>query len=244
MAGFVDVHSHVVPSGDDGARTLAQGHDLCADAAAHGTTLLFATPHVWPSLPLAEDRERAILAAHDVLRTRAPLELRLGFELTPSAQLLRQDLRPYALEGTDAVLLDTPFVGPLDGLAGLAERATVQGLRPVVAHPERADAAELDPSLLADLARRGWLLQVNASSLLGYHGPVAEELGWRLLEARLASLVASDGHRSTRPARLDRAFEAVVARVGEGGAALFDGSALGLAASAAPTRSRAASTGA
>jgi len=241
---FVDVHSHVVPSGDDGARSLADGCELCTDAAGHGTTLLFATPHVWPSLPLTDGRERAVCAAYDVLRARAPLELRLGFELTPTRALLAENLRRYALEGTDSVLLDTPFVGPLDLLTSLAERAEAQGLLPLLAHPERSEAAWLEREVLEHLAVRGWLLQVNATSLLGYHGPAAEELGWWLVETDLAALVASDGHRPARPARLDRAFEAVLARVGEGAVTLFDGSALGLAASVEPTRSRAASTGA
>ena len=49
----------------------------------------------------------------------------------------------------------------------------------------------------------------------------------------------SDGHRLTRPATIDEAYELVSARVGEEAALpLFDGSALGL--SARPTPSRAA----
>ncbi len=188
MASFVDVHSHVVPSDDDGARTIGDGLELCADAAEHGTALLFATPHVWPVLPLTDEREHAVRAGFDELRAQAPLELRLGFELTPTAALLR------ALE---------------------------------------------------QLAERGRVIQVNGSSLLGYHGAAAEEVGWWLVEEGLAGLVASDGHRPSRPARLDAAFAAVEARVGEGATALFDGSAFGGGlANAEPTRSRGASTGA
>ena len=47
-ARFVDRHSHVVPSGDDGAKTLEDGLALCDLAADAGTAILFATPHVWP----------------------------------------------------------------------------------------------------------------------------------------------------------------------------------------------------
>jgi protein-tyrosine phosphatase len=245
VACFVDIHSHVVPSGDDGAQSLAHGRDLCAEAFGHGTSVLFATPHVWPRLPLTAERERAVRAAHDVLRGQVPLELRLGFELTPTRALLQEDPRRYELEGTNVALLDTPFVEPLDLLFALAEHVEEEGLRPVLAHPERAAAVELEREVLEDFVSRGWLLQVNATSLLGYHGPAAEELGWWLIDSRLAALVASDGHRTARPARLDRAFAVVQARVGDGAVALFDGSALGVtAASVEPTRSRAASRGA
>jgi hypothetical protein len=43
--------------------------------------------------------------------------------------------------------------------------------------------------------------------------------------------VASDGHRQARPPHLDEAYELLVGRVGEAANRLFDGSALGLAAS-------------
>jgi protein-tyrosine phosphatase len=233
-AAFVDCHSHVVPSGDDGARSLADGVELCADAARHGTRVLFATPHVWPHLPLSRDRQRAIEGVYAVLRADVGLELRLGYELTPTRALLRDDLNRYVLRGTDCLLLDTPFTEPLDLLVALAERAESQGLRPVIAHPERSDASRADPAVVDELARRGWLLQVNATSLLGRHGDEAAELGWTLVTSDLAAIVASDGHRLTRPARLDEAFAAVTARVGEAAGRLFDGSALDLASRVEP----------
>jgi len=238
---FVDCHSHVVPSGDDGVQSVADGVELCTDAGRHGTAVLFATPHVWPHLPLTPERRRAVEVAYAVLRDRVGLDVRLGYELTPSTALMTDDLRSYALAGTSCVLLDTPFSGPLGILFALAERAESQGLRPVIAHPERSEAAHADPDVLDELASRGWLLQVNATSLLGRHGEDSEELGWRLIESRLAALVASDGHRMSRPARVDEAFAASRARVGEAADRLFDGSALGV--SAGRTRSPAASRG-
>ena len=85
---------------------------------------------------------------------------------------------------------------------------------------------------------------MNATSLLGRHGDEIEELAWRLVEAGDAAVVASDGHRLTRPARLDEAYELVKARVGEDAALpLFDGSALGLSFGRS-TPSRAAAPGA
>ena len=109
---FVDCHSHVVPSGDDGARSIEDGLELCDLAAASGTAILFATPHVWPHLPLTEEREREVRRAYERLRARARLELRLGFELTPAPALLREDPARYVLEGSDVVLMEMPFPGP------------------------------------------------------------------------------------------------------------------------------------
>jgi protein-tyrosine phosphatase len=237
-ARFVDCHSHVVPSGDDGAATVDEGLELCDLAARSGTGILFATPHVWPHLPLTEPRQRSVLRTFERLRVRAGLDLRLGYELTPAPPLLHEDPARYALEGTRHVLVEVPFSGPEDELMALAEHIEAAGLVPLVAHPERTEAVRARPEVAHELAER-WPLQVNATSIVGRHGSEAEALAWRLVEAGDVAVVASDGHRLTRPARVDEAYELVSARVGEEAALeLFDGSALGL--SARPTPSRAA----
>jgi len=238
---LVDCHSHVVPSGDDGAQTLEDGLELCDLAASAGTAVLFATPHVWPHLTLTEDRERGIRRDFERLRARATLELRLGFELTPAPPLLRENPARYALEGTEVVLVEVPFSGPASDLILLAEHIERSGLTPLVAHPERTEPVLERPELARELAER-WPLQLNASSLLGRHGSEIEELAWDLLD--VASVVASDGHRLTRPARLDEAYGRVRERVGEDAALpLFDGSALRLSR-ARPLPSPAAAPGA
>jgi protein-tyrosine phosphatase len=229
-ARFVDVHSQVVPSGDDGAQSLADGARLCDEAAAHGTRILFATPHVSPALPLTVEREAQVRAAYAWVGAKAPLDLRLGWELTPMRALLEEDPSRYELGDTGFALLEVPFAGSADLCVAVAEHVEAAGLRPLIAHPERAEAVLAQPELADELAARGWPLQVNATSLVGYHGPEIEQLGWRLVEDGVASLVASDGPRPSRPARLDAAFARAVEGVGEEAALpLFDGSAIWLA---------------
>lgn len=224
---FVDIHSHVVPSGDDGVQSVSEGLSLARDAFEHGTRLLYGTPHVSPALPLTEKRERRVRKAFAELRGKARLELRLGFELTPMPSLLAEDPWRYVLEGTEHVLVEIPFVGGADLFLEVGAWIAQAGLTPVVAHPERTEAVLTNPGLADDLAERGWLLQVNASSLLGRHTPEMEREGWRLIDDALAAIVASDGHRATRPMLLDGAYELTRTRVGEERALrLFDGSAL------------------
>ena len=228
-SGFVDVHSHVVPSGDDGARSVEAGLGLCLEAARHGTRVLYATPHVWPTLPLTRAREEVIRATHAAMASELAvhgLELRLGWELTPTESLLEEDPRRYRLGSLPAVLMEVPFNGSLALAERLGAQIATAGLTPVVAHPERAEGVRADPGAVRRFRERGWLLQVNASSLLGAHGHEQEEAGWRLVHAGHADLVASDGHRTSRPPFLDEAHRLARARVGEGADALFDGSAL------------------
>jgi protein-tyrosine phosphatase len=237
---FVDVHSHVVPSGDDGAGTVEEGLALCRTAAERGTRVLYATPHVWPFDGLSPEREQAVRGAYEVMAAEAAafgLTLRLGYELTPAEPLLDEELGRYALGGLDAptLLVEVPFSGDLELFDAVCERAERDGFRLVIAHPERAEAILDDPGRVAGIAVGHRLLQVNATSLLGRHGPVAERLGWSLLEGGIAALVASDGHRASRPPHLDEARSLATARMGEAADRFFDGSALGL-----PTTARVA----
>ena len=227
---FVDCHSHVCPSGDDGAQNVGEGAVLCREASRRGTRILFATPHVWPELHLSGSRERQVRRHFAELAPQAGLELRLGFELTPDEHLLDEDPRRYELDGTGCVLMEVPFAGDVDLVWLLGEHIAENGLTPVIAHPERAEAVLADPRIAFALAARGWPLQINGSSLTGRHGPSIATLGWRLVEEGAASLVGSDGHRLARPPYLDDAYEVAVARLGtEAARPLFDGSALGLA---------------
>jgi tyrosine-protein phosphatase YwqE len=68
------------------------------------------------------------------------------------------------------------------------------------------------------------------------HGPGPEEFAWRFLENGQAALVASDGHRATRPPHLDEAYEAAMERLGADAIRFFDGSALGLSRLQIPSR--------
>ena len=229
MNAFVDVHSHVVPSGDDGARSVEAGLGLCLEAVRHGTRVLYATPHVWPSLPLTAEREEAVREAHAEMAPALAehgLDLRLGWELTPSERLLEEEPTRYRLGSLRAVLMEVPFHGSLALAERLAGHVAASGLTPIIAHPERAEHVREGLDAVAAFRGRGWLIQINATSLLGAHGLEQEEAAWRLVRGGLADLVASDGHRTSRPPFLDEAHRLVRARLGESADALFDGSAL------------------
>lgn len=237
VPGFVDVHAHVVPSGDDGARSIEEGLALCRLAFETGTRILFATPHAhapWDSYPRTPERDRIYSVSFTEMRDEVAawgLDLRRGWEVYPT-EIAGSRPADLVLEGTRGVLIEFPgaWLEIDDPIAIVAEAAAdveAAGLVPVLAHPERCRAVAADPFTVRVFAERGWLLCLNAPSLVGTHGPTAERAAWTLLEAGLVSLAASDAHRATRPPVLDEAFQAVRSRLGDGVArALFDGRTL------------------
>jgi protein-tyrosine phosphatase len=237
-SGFVDVHSHVVPSGDDGAVTVDEGIALCRVAHDAGTRVLFATPHAhaeWDTFPRTAQRtelfERAFPIVRDVVREWG-LDLRRGWEVYPSLLTDGVDPEEYRLEGTRALLVEFPgwwldVERAVELVATASRRVESAGLVPVLAHPERCPAVVSDPESVRALAEAGWPLCLNGPSLTGEHGSNAERTAWKLLDEGLVSLVASDAHGPGRPPRVDRAYAAVEARVGrEAALPLFDGSAV------------------
>ena len=98
---------------------------------------------------------------------------------------------------------------------------------PVLAHPERCRAVAADPGAVRPFVERGWLLCLNAPSLVGGHGDIAGRTAWSLLEDGLIALVASDAHSLVRAPVLADGYRAVRERLGDEIARpLFDGSAL------------------
>jgi protein-tyrosine phosphatase len=206
---FTDLHSHLIPSVDDGARTAADAREALAILASDGVRHVVATPHVQASI-LADSAARSrrmteldmgwklLLRVHDELAADAPVVER-GIELmldAPDPDLSDPRLR---LAGGRGVLVEFPFLRiPLYATRQL-EAIAEQGWLPVVAHVERY--AELGRSLhlLAEWRERGYVLQVNAGSLLGHYGARPRRRAWHLLASGWVSVLATDYHARGGP---------------------------------------------
>jgi protein-tyrosine phosphatase len=243
MQFIVDVHSHLVPTEDDGARTIEEGLQLLRLAAAHGTKVIYATPHAhapWDSYPLTQRRLRLYDKNFPPMRAACAefgLDLRRGFELFPGAAPSGMELDDLALGDSGFLLVEFPgdwCDGIVEDQLALtfrqAERVEQAGLLPVLAHPERCGEIYRDPSRLEPFVERGWVICLNALSLVGGHLPPATRCAWRLLEEGNVQMVASDAHSDARPPVLDWAFALLAGCFGEDAARpMFDGSPLGLA---------------
>jgi protein-tyrosine phosphatase len=238
VAGFVDLHTHVVPSGDDGVPDIESGLALCRQMAAEGTAVVYATPHAHPPdswFPVTEKRVAQVRAAYAEMKpacARFGLDLRLGWELSATGVLVG-DLSDYLLEGTRAILLELP--GPWfaweDEIAMTRDQAVeirAAGFEVVFAHPERSVGIQRRPELLRELVEEfDARVCFNADSFLGGHGESVEQCAWHLLELGQGDFLGSDAHRLERPSNYAEAVDAIAARCGRDRAlAVAGGSAL------------------
>lgn len=203
---YVDLHLHLLPGVDDGARTEAEALTYAARMAADGVRRATVTPHV--AHPRFRFDVRSLPERVRHLQRRLddagiPVRLQAGGELHPSgaAELSDAELQLVAQGPPDSrwVLLEVPFAGIDACFLATARAVAAKGFGLVIAHPERA-AGLLSSGLplLRTLLREGAVLQVNVCSLMGAQGPDAEAAATHLLRTRLAYVLASDAHPGRR----------------------------------------------
>jgi protein-tyrosine phosphatase len=213
-----DLHCHLLPGIDDGARDLDDAIEMARQAEADGIAAICATPHirhdhdvVIAELPGRIAELRAALADHDV-----GVEVLPGGELAETALdgLAETELEAVALGAGRWILLE-PRPGPLsEHLDAGVVRLSELGFGAIVAHPERHVGPDLAVRLRA-LVDRGALVQVTADHLVRPDtGPFTRELA----AAGLVHLLGSDAHssRAGRPVRLSAALEVLRSTAGVG----------------------------
>jgi protein-tyrosine phosphatase len=202
---MIDVHSHLMPGVDDGARSVDEALAALGRFRAAGVTRLATTPHLDGSLTLDPGRLEARLAELDAAWDRllaavggGEPSITRGTEVrldTPVPDLGDARIR---LGGTSFVLIEFPFLAIPPRSPEALAAIYAQGYIPVVAHPERYDGAGTARHTLDAWRRAGAYLQVNCGSLLGRYGKPAAEVAWRLLERGAVDLLASDNHARGR----------------------------------------------
>jgi len=207
--GRIDVHSHLLPGLDDGCRTLHESVECARLMVEAGYTHSFCTPHVWPSLPnntveriprYTAELQAALDAAEVALRLVPGGEINLHAN-TPFAMMDALVsfgmLRKFVLIDLWAERLP-PFFKP--GVEWLQ----AQGVKVILAHPERMAAVQRDPELADYFQEIGLLLQGNLQCFSDPVGSPTRRTAERyLLEGRYF-LLGSDLHNlPSLPMRLD-----------------------------------------
>jgi len=205
----IDLHCHILPGLDDGARDLEDAVAMARQAHADGIEAVCATPHVRHdhAVEIASLPARVAAVREELARRSVDVRVALGGEVaqTEVDALTDEELRGVSLGGAGAWILLEPAPGPLDArLECSVERLKARGLRAVIAHPERHADADLELRLRT-LAAHGCLIQWTAAFVAD---PALREPIARWAAMGLVHLLGSDAHsaRFGRPVALAAGF--------------------------------------
>ncbi len=220
---MIDIHTHILPGLDDGAPDLETAVQMALIAAEDGITQMIATPHVISDV-YPNSREQIIMAvgqlSQELKQRQIPLEILPGAEYRLEVDLASRlqsgevitlnDGSPYLLIELPATVLPPDYERVIYDLQ-------LQGVTPIIAHPERNRAIMQQPQIFQALTGRGIMAQLTASSLTGGFGKEVRRASLQLLKQGSIQVIASDTHHSdgVRCPRLSAACTEITKQAGK-----------------------------
>ncbi|WP_017730235.1 tyrosine-protein phosphatase [Nafulsella turpanensis] len=195
----VDIHSHLLPGIDDGAKSLEESLELLTHFRDLGYRKVITTPHIMSDF---YQNTPAIIRQKLEELQEAARQQQLDIEINAAAEYYL-DEQFYALLdkpeqlltfGKNYILFETGFINQPVILFDAIFKMQSQGLKPIFAHPERYSYIQGNYQMARDIAERGALLQLNLNSLSGYYSPMAKKTAEKLIDDGLISFVGSDMH--------------------------------------------------
>jgi len=206
---MIDLHCHLLPSIDDGPKSLNDSLAMARFAVDADIEFAVLTPHFnpgrYPNTRTTIEThwrnfQKALEDAEIPLQTRFAAEVRISPDIFP---LILENEIPFLgqLDGYNVLLLEFPHSHIPPGSERFTEKLIESGVRPLIAHPERNKDVMRNLSKIEPFIRAGCLLQLTASSVSGDFGPRANARALELLEYEACYAIASDAHnlKSRKP---------------------------------------------
>ncbi len=222
---MVDIHCHILPMVDDGAKSWEISDRMCQIALKDGITHIVATPHANPHFEYNRERLSGTLAELQ-RRMKGRLRFSLGCDFHLSYENLEQLFAAperFLIEGTKYLLVElNDFALPPNFEHLLFRMQAELHVRPILSHPERHPILQRHPESVFPWIEAGCLIQVTANSLTGHWGRHARDVAFWLLQRNALHLVASDAHDAHhRPPVLSEARDLLAEAVGGEAAQVF-----------------------
>ena len=203
---IVDLHSHLIPGVDDGARTVEEAMEAGLKLAAAGVVAAVTTPHFRGSLTLQPEVAAERLADLDEGWRRLMAERQDGMpRLHRGVELLLDVPDPdpsdprIRLNGGPFVLTEFPHMTVPPHAPRVLRKLREAGAIPILAHPERYEGFDEALGAARSWKEAGAYLQVNGPSLVGRYGETVRRRAFALLENGLVDYLGSDYHCRAEP---------------------------------------------
>ncbi|MDE2385235.1 MAG: capsular biosynthesis protein [Alphaproteobacteria bacterium] len=217
---MIDLHSHILPGVDDGARDVETSLEMARMAVADGIRVMACTPHFMPGLydntaPDIFARVQRLQADLDgaaiplFLVTGCDAHIRVDFlEGLRNNQILRLNDSRY-------VLFEPPHNIVPQRMEDLLFNLVTSGFVPILTHPERLKWIESNFALIESLFNQGVWMQITAGSLTGRFGKRPKYWADRMLAEGMVHILATDAHNTrSRPPLLSEARQVAAAALG------------------------------
>ena len=193
---MIDIHCHILPGMDDGAKTLEESISMVRMAAASGTTDIVATPHANPQYRFEpEVIERKVSELRSA--TCDAVQIHVGCDFHLSATNIEDALAnptKYTINHRSYVLVEfADFLIPPTSTE-IFRRMRVAGMTPIITHPERNRLLQINLEQIRGWVENECLVQVTAQSFLSRFGKSAKDAADDLMRSGLVHFVASDAH--------------------------------------------------
>ena len=212
---MIDLHCHILPGIDDGSPDIETSIKMANVAVADGIKTIAATPHFFDgyySNPADE------ISGHVKSLNNYLAEKGIEINIIPGSEAhICTNMPERVLKGEIStinnkgkyILIEFPVQTIPPGAKEELFKLKLKGLIPIIAHPERIAPFRKNIDILYDFVQMGCLLQVTAMSITGGMGKSAMNMSHKLIDLRLAHIIASDAHSPVnRPPILSKAVDA------------------------------------
>ncbi len=217
---MIDLHSHILPGVDDGAKDLEMSINMARMAVQDGIEVMACTPHFMPGMydNVATDvRQRVADFNAALMHHNINLAVVTGSDAHIRPDFLNglRNGEILTLHDSRYVLFEPPHNVMPQRLEELLFNIRVSGFVPILTHPERLKWIEQNYPIMQKLAQSGVWMQITAGSLTGRFGSRPQYWGKRMLAEGLVSILATDAHNTkSRPPLLAEGFEVAKSELG------------------------------
>lgn len=215
---MIDIHSHVLPGIDDGAKNKEISKRLLELAKESGTTDIIATPHTLSASAYEKPKWSTIETLvkecqQEGLTIHPGAELEVNWDIN---ELIKKDSFEYCLANSNYLLAELPSQMIPNYVDDFFYQLQMKGKIVIIAHPERHPVLQKNPNVLYNWVKKGILLQCNAGSFKGVFGPSSKHFALELLNHDLLHFIGSDAHNlKNRNTNMTRAREIIKDVIGE-----------------------------
>jgi protein-tyrosine phosphatase len=196
---YIDIHSHLLPAIDDGAKSIADSKLLISSLFDLGFSEIITTPHiiknVWnnTSQTISKNYKSLTLELTDILNNK-PFNFAAEYMMDEGFFENLKRNEPLLTLKDNYVLVEMSYLNPPLILLDIIFEIQVAGYIPVLAHPERYTFYHNNLSEYKKLKNSGCLFQLNLLSSVNYYGENVSKTTDYLLEKNMIDFVGSDVH--------------------------------------------------